>query len=203
MKNSVILLLIFLSLTSPISWAHEPGERVLLDESNIAYIYQSRSKHPPVYENIAYRVSSDYRNGDQFVKNELLPKLKPVIQKEIEHAKGIKKINININVPFSHYDFNSKGFPTNLREGSMLLLADEYLVVLDNVKRASVIPTKIELAKRISRTVPRPGRFVVRAEGIVGKVKPETRSLRKSLHIKLTAIELLLPNGTVVGRKKL
>ena len=193
-----------LGLVSARSAAHEPGERVLLDATNIAFVYESRAKFPPAMETIAQLVSSDYRNGDQFTRHELLPKIVPVIEEEIEHAEGITDVVIKIQTGFKHFNFEAGGFPTSISDGSAMQLATGYVVVLDNADGAAIIPTEVELAKKISRMKPRPAFFLVKVQGTVGRaVEVSSQYETKNLHVSLTAIEVSLEDGTLVGRKDL
>lgn len=185
-------------------WARDPGPRVLLDANNVAFIFDARSKYPPNYESIAWRVSSDYRRGDQFTQRELLPKIKAVINEEIEHAKGIDKVYVKIQTRFSQYNFNKGGFPTEIRADSALKLADGYLVSLEDAKAASIILVNVELAKRLSRIKPRPGAMLIVLEGTVENSVGEQATMSlKTVHMAITAMEVHLAGGTFVGRKEL
>lgn len=184
--------------------AHDAGTRVELDANNVHYVYESRAAVKAPIEKLAKLVSVDYRTGDEFTRREMLPQLKLVIKEGIEHAKEISEVTVKIQTGFTRYNFDKGGFPTGISNGSAMSLAEGYVVVLENANGAAFISADVERAKGISRRKPLPKFLLIKVEGTMTRaVEKATNYTNKNLYLRLTAIEVSLPDGTLVGRKAL
>ena len=201
-KVAVLLWVIAIVFTSG-ALSHEPGSRVLLNASNIPFVYESRSRIKSPIEPLAHVISVDYRNGDQFTRHEMLPQLKPVIEEEIKHAQGIKLVTIKVAVPMKLYDFDGGGFPTGINGGALVPIG-QYGVTFENVSRAAILKVDKDRAKMISRIVPVSRTILLLLHGTVESAS-EVNNLviPKQLHVRLTSMEGTLENGTFIARNDL
>jgi len=88
------------------SIAHSESVEVMTDEI-IPFAYESRAKIVTSDENMARYLSVEYRTErDEFVKHDMLNKIKPVIKDTLNERKTISNYRVKVGTKIGKYDFN-------------------------------------------------------------------------------------------------
>jgi len=121
-------------------------------------VYESRAKLPASDEKLAEFLSADYRNArDEFTKQELLEKIKPVIKSTLTEAKSKGEYFLRVGTKLGQYDFDKKQFPSGFSSSTFIpfeirfgMEVSRYAVMFDNIKEVENIPLPLDAAKSLS-----------------------------------------------------
>lgn len=94
----------------------------LTGDNDIMFVYYALSSLPVDYDKVLMSYSDDYRRAsDEFKKQDILKALKPKLDQEIAAAKNARYLKMTWdNFSLRKYDFQAKGFPNELSNGSNL-----------------------------------------------------------------------------------
>lgn len=146
MRNIFVMLLSLICAQT--TYAQET-ERLTDDE--VPFVYESRAKIPTSDEKLAGYLSAEYRNArDEFTKNELLEKIRPVLKSKLAQAKTNSEYFLRVGAELGQYNFSSNTFPSGFSSSTFIPFKDSYAVVFDNVKDIENIPVSLESAKSLS-----------------------------------------------------
>lgn len=146
MKNVFVMLL---SLIFAQTIYAQEMERLTDDE--VPFVYESRAKIPASDEKLAEYLSTEYRNArDEFTKQELMEKIKPILKSKLTEAKTNVEYYLRIGIELGQYNFSSKTFPSGFSSGTFIPFKNSYAVMFDNVKDIENIPVSLDAAKSLS-----------------------------------------------------
>lgn len=195
-KKFSVLALVMVSFTA----VADPEQ---LTDDNVALLYESRVSVRAPDHKLAELISVDYRDArDEFTKQELFQKLKPVIKQKLNEAATVKQVSLGVRERLGDYDFDRKAFPTGLTKGAYFPYG-AYIVEFINPDRAAYLPVDIEKAKSLAGHL-RSGRTIHMnvVATIVGTKEEHIKfsGTKKALKLKINSIEVSLSSGAEVGK---
>lgn len=180
------------------------ADPVKISSDNVAFVYEVKAEIPTPKTNLAKFLSSDYRNSpDEFTAHDLFSKIEPVIDKRIAEAKQTPSWAVDIGFLLPQYDFDKKGFPTQINDETFIPLQNGYALVFTNPSDIGLLPVDVDTAKSLAHILQRNRNASLLVEGTIveSKEKQLNYSNFKVITLKPTKIMIRLHDGTLVGSK--
>lgn len=195
-------LLIALSLSSVFSYAASATEFV--SNSDLPFLYDSRAAVKTPETDLAYNMSTDYRNAsDEFSRHDLFAQLEPVIKNKIKQASKIKQVSIRVSGELGDYDFDKHAFPTGFSSTTFIPFKYQYAVTFTNTNSLKSIPVPMAHARSLSPSLKhsRHATYIVTGDIVGAKEQEINYYTYKTTQVKITKIEAVLNSGKKVGVK--
>ena len=201
MKNVFAMLLSVFCMQTIYAQDTQNSERIT-DES-VPFVYESRAKLPTSDEKLAEYLYPEYRNApDEFTKQELFEKIKPVLKSNLTEAKAKDEYYLRVSTELGQYDFNNKTFPSGFSSSTYIPYPHGYGVMFDNLKDVISIPVPLDAAKSLSGKLQRSRVItavvyckVIRAE----EEKMQYRDDVKAVKAHITKVDFSFSDGTLIS----
>jgi hypothetical protein len=182
------------------------AENIKVSDESAPILYEARAEIRIPDDKLAEYISADYRKArDEFTRNDLFQKIKPIIDSRLAEAKKTKTVLLLIGGRLADYDFDKNAFPTGFSASSFIPFKNDYAVTFTNGEKFEFLPVPFEFAKSLSSELSRNRRakFIVYGEIVGAKEEKLRRRVKKVLQVRITKIEVSLRSGTEVGSKML
>ncbi len=169
-----------------------------VSDQSIVFLYESRAEIPAPDHHIANAISVDYRQAqDEFTRYELMEKIKPVIDKRKAEAGKTASVYLIVGSNLGEYDFERKGFPTGMGEGTFVNFDNNYTVTFANGEALGFLPVPMESARALAGQLRRSRRAAISIYGEIASVKERELNYytKKTVDLKVTRIEVELDSG--------
>ena len=104
-------------------------EAQAIDESSVAFVYETKAEVPTSEDKLAGYISADYANApDEFLQHRMMEKLRPIIKKRLDAAKATSTFVLRIAFQLPKYDFDRNGFPSAISEMTIVPFQNNYIV---------------------------------------------------------------------------
>jgi hypothetical protein len=174
---------------------------VRLDASNIIFLYEAYADLPSTLERLAHAYSSDYREArDEFAKQQLLEKLKPVLTRKTKEAAELDSVMIRLRWSAPEYDFKRQGFTSGISSSSFVpfdVSGCAYAASYKGVKPFSFVPVPEAEASSFSKILSHSRDGYLEIFGTV--VSAEEVEGRKTVVLKLKKVSCFLSKGQKLG----
>ena len=182
-------------------------EHAKVTKDNVVFLYEARAELRVRDEELAAKGFSEYANArDEFSRHDILQRVKPIIEKRLGEAAATKRVYLDVSTNIGSYDFERRAFPTGVSEGTFIPFHRQtYAVTLANGADLEYVPVAMEAARTLARELQRTRRGVAKIYGEIEGASERTLnySVKKTLSVQVTRIELLSPSGALVGSKTL
>ena len=182
-------------------------ERVSVSKDNIVFLYEARADLRAGDAELAAKGFSEYANArDEFSRHDILQRVKPIIEKRLAEAAATKLVYVDVATNIGSYDFERKAFPTGFSKGTFIPFHRQtYAVTFANGADLEYVPVPMESARSLSRELQRTRRGAAKIYGEIEGASEKTLnfSVKKTLTVRITKIELLSPSGALIGSKAL
>ena len=168
---------------------------VTLSHDTVVWAYEARAELPSTDKKLAEYVSSDYSNAeDEFERQELLEKIKPIIKKRIQEASKQEVYTIVLDKYLNEYDFQQKGFPTEVGEGSFVTHGNVYATLFANPEGLDFIRVNKEDAKKLMKSLTN-RKYKVEITGTIDAVKEMALNGYRYKTIQLWPTKMVIYGG--------
>lgn len=145
-----------LTAAKGIQLTDDNGEEIpRISDTNIPYIYESRTELPSPIEALGNIYSAAYRDSrDEFTKQAMLDKIRPMIRRKIEDMKEVKQVIVRLVWSLPEYDFAKQGFATGLSSSQYVtweVHGFRYTVAFRNMKSFMFLSLAQDEAGRLGR----------------------------------------------------
>ena len=182
-------------------------EHAKVTKDNVVFLYEARAELRVRDEELAAKGFSEYANArDEFSRHDILQRVKPIIEKRLAEAGATKRVYLDVSTDIGSYDFERRAFPTGVSEGTFIPFHRQtYAVTFANGADIEYVPVAMEAARTLARELQRTRRGVAKIYGEIEGASERTLnfSVKKTLGVRVTKIELLSPSGVLVGSKTL
>lgn len=175
---------------------------VRLSDDNAFLYYESRAAVKAPDHKLAEFMSTDYRHAqDEFVKHDLMKKIKPVLHRKLDDAKNDDTVFVRVGTRLGEYDFNKGAFPTGFSETTFIPFDNGYALTFNNGEKAAFIPVAIDRARALSGKLRRSRRATVILHVKLLGVEEKTFNWarKKSINSRITKMEVQLGSGAPVA----
>lgn len=178
---------------------------VNLSKDNVVFLYEARAELRVRDEELAAKGFSEYANArDEFSRHDILQRVKPIIEKRLSEAAATKLVYVDVSTNIGSYDFERRAFPTGFSEGTFIPFHRQtYAVEFANGADIEFVPVPMESARSLSRELQRTRRGAAKIYGEIEGALEKTLNytVKKTLTVRVTKIELMSPSGAVIGSK--
>jgi hypothetical protein len=155
-----------------------------------------KAEIPTPEEKLAGYLSADFANaGDEFAQHAMLIKLRPVIQKRIDAAKGAPLMVVRIGFDLPKYDFERHGFPSGLMGSTFVTFNNQYILEFSNWDQLDLVPFDEAKASILDTTLRRGRQATLRVYGTLDACKEEQVNGYPEKVIYLKASRMVLAVG--------
>ena len=154
------------------------AEDMRVNDQSIVFLYESRAEIPAPDHHIANVISVDYRRAqDEFTRYELMERIKPVIDKRKAEAGKATGVYLIVGSNLGEYDFEEKGFPTGMGDGTFVNFDNNYTVTFVNGEVLGFLPVPLESARALAGQLRRSRRAAISIYGDVVSAKEQELKL--------------------------
>jgi len=182
-------------------------EHVNVSKDNVVFLYEARADLRVGDEELAAKGFSEYANArDEFSQHDILQRVKPIIEKRLSEAAATKLVYVDVATNIGSYDFEQRVFPTGFSEGTFITFHRQtYAVDFANGGDIEYLAVPMESARSLSRELQRTRRCAAKIYGEIESASEKTLnySVKKTLTVRVTKIELMSPSGALIGAKTL
>lgn len=193
---------LFVTLGIETRAADPEADAVRLNGDSAPFAYNAYAAIPTPESQLAAIISVDYRRApDEFTAQELLSKIRPVIETRVEESKAVEHWRVVIDSRLAQFDFQRGGFPTGMNSDTFVPFGNFYAVTFSNISDFSLVPVPVEEAKKLAEALRRDRRVVVEILGQVEGAEEKTINYhrRKVLNFKIDSVTINLRDGRKVG----
>ena len=180
---------------------------IQVSKDSVVFLYEARAELRARDEELAAKGFSEYANArDEFSRHDILQRVKPIIARRLTEAAATKLVYLEVSTNIGAYDFERKAFPTGFSEGTFIPFHRQtYAVTFANGADIESVPVGMESARSLARELQRTRRGAAKIYGEIEAASERTLNLsvKKTLSVRVTKIELLSPSGALIGSKTL